>query len=177
MSESSSTAEALKLWVVLSRAYSSVAAHAAAHARRHGLTPAEFGVLELLHHRGDTLIGEIRRRILVSSGGVTYLIDRLEERDLVERKRCPDDRRATYVGLTPSGAAHIAGIFPEHAAVVEAAVQGLGDADRRRATDLLRTLGHHAAASPSPADVTPAPMLRRGRRRRSTPEMVPRGAA
>jgi MarR family transcriptional regulator, 2-MHQ and catechol-resistance regulon repressor len=150
MSESSSKAEALKLWVVLSRAYASVSAHAIAHARRHGLTAAEFGVLELLHHRGDTLIGEIRRRILVSSGGITYLVDRLEERDLVERKRCPDDRRATYVGLTPRGAALIADIFPEHAEVVEAVVQGLGDADRRLATDLLRTLGRHAADLPLP---------------------------
>jgi len=145
MSDQQDTAEALKLWVILSRAHASVSAHASAQVRRHHLTLAEFGVLELLHHRGDTLIGDIRQRILVSSGGITYLIDRLEKRRLVARKRCPEDRRATYVGLTAEGEALISRIFPEHAEAVRAAVSGLDPTERRRAIALLRTLGRSAA--------------------------------
>src|SRR6185503_13192975 len=91
---------ALKLWVVLARAYASVAQRASEDVARHGLTLAEFAVLEALYHKGPLLLGEVQKKILVSSGGVTYLVDRLEERGLVRRKLCPEDRRARYAELT-----------------------------------------------------------------------------
>ncbi|HEY0777923.1 MAG TPA: MarR family transcriptional regulator, partial [Gemmatirosa sp.] len=75
--------DALKLWVVLARAHAAIAARAAADIARHGLTLAEFGVLEALHHKGRMLLGEVQRSLLVSSGGVTYLVDRLERRGWV----------------------------------------------------------------------------------------------
>src|SRR3712207_3630263 len=85
---------ALRLWIALARAHNAVQAHAAADVARHGLTISEFAVLEVLYHKGPLLLGEVQRRILVSSGGITYLVDRLEKRGLVERRDCPGDRRA-----------------------------------------------------------------------------------
>lgn len=140
-----SEALALKLLVVLLRATAAVQAHLHADVARSGLTMAEFGILEVLYHKGPLLLGEVQRRILVSSGGVTYLVDRLEQKGLVERRECPNDRRARYAALTADGAALIARIFPEHARRVEAALSGLGDEEKRDAIDLLRSLGHHAA--------------------------------
>src|SRR2546423_719114 len=87
---------ALSLWVVLARAYAAMAEHAAAHAAQHGLTGTEFGILEALYHKGPMLLGEVQKKILVSSGGITFLVDRLAEKDLVERRECPSDRRARY---------------------------------------------------------------------------------
>lgn len=136
---------ALKLLVVLSRAHAAVAGHLQADVARHGLTIAEFGILEVLFHKGPLLLGEVQRRILVSSGGVTYLVDRLEQKGLVERRECPNDRRARYAALTAEGEALIERIFPEHAERVEAALSGLDDGEKRQAIDLLRRLGHHAA--------------------------------
>jgi len=149
--QSDAEARALKLWVVLARAYAAVAAHSQRDIARHGLSPGEFGVLEALYHRGPLLLGELQQRILVSSGGVTYLVDRLESKGLVERRECPTDRRARYAALTPDGEALIARIFPEHAACIERAVAGLDADEQRRAMELLRTLGHSAAALGSPA--------------------------
>src|SRR4051812_17470613 len=63
--------QALKFWVKLARAHSAIAAQATADIARHGLTLAEFGILEVLYHRGPMLLGEVQRRILVSSGGIT----------------------------------------------------------------------------------------------------------
>ena len=94
---------ALKLWVVLARAHAAIEEHARAHAATHGLTLPEFGILEALYHKGQMLLGELQRKILVSSGGITYLVDRLEEKGLVERLECPDDRRARYAALTRQG--------------------------------------------------------------------------
>lgn len=141
-------AEALKLFVVLSRACNAVAEHTAADAARHGLTIAEFAVLEALYHKGPMLLGELQRRILVSSGGVTYLVDRLTGKGLVERQECPSDRRARYAALTGDGTALIARIFPEHAACIDRALSGLDDEERRLATALLRKLGRRAASLP-----------------------------
>lgn len=136
----------LKLLVVLSRAHASVIRHAEADVARHGLTIAEFGVLEALYHKGPMLLGEVQRRILVSSGGVTFLVDRLENKGLVERRACKEDRRARYAALTRQGEALIRRIFPEHARCISRAVSGLSKSERQMAIRLLRTLGTSAAA-------------------------------
>jgi MarR family 2-MHQ and catechol resistance regulon transcriptional repressor len=143
-------ATALKLWVVLARATEAITRHLAADVTRHGLTLAEFGALEALHHKGPMLLGEIQRRILVSSGGITYLVDRLTAKGLVERRLCPEDRRARYAALTPQGEQLMQRIFPAHARRIAAAVGGLTAAEQAQATTLLRTLGLAAAALPLP---------------------------
>ena len=137
-------ATALKLWVVLARAMSSVQAHLQESVTRHDLTLTEFAILEVLYHKGPLLLGEVQRRILVSSGGVTYLVDRLTQKGLVERRDCPQDRRARYAALTPAGVELIERVFPAHAACIEKAVSGLDTEQQRVAIDLLRTLGRSA---------------------------------
>lgn len=142
-------AQALKLWVVLARAYQSVARHSSADIARHSLSTGEFAVLEALYHRGPLLLGELQEKILVSSGGITYLVDRLEARELVERQECPGDRRARYAALTERGRDLIRRIFPDHAEAIAHAVAELSPEERAAATQLLRRLGRSAAvASP-----------------------------
>jgi len=145
------TESALRLWVILSRAQDAVAQHAMAHVARHGLTIAEFGILEALYHVGPQLLSEVQKRLLVSSGGITFLVNRLEAKGLVERQSCPTDRRARYVALTPAGEALIARLFPEHAAMLTDTMQALSPAEQQTAADLLRRLGLAAASTP-PAD-------------------------
>lgn len=139
------TQAALRLWVILSRAYTALAAHAAADIARHGLTLAEFGILEALYHVGPMLLGEVQKRILVSSGGITFLVDRLVAKELVERRTCSTDRRARYAALTGKGQTLMAEIFPGHAAAITQAMQGLTADEQRVAADLLRALGRTAA--------------------------------
>jgi MarR family 2-MHQ and catechol resistance regulon transcriptional repressor len=134
-------ATALKLFVVLSRAYAAVSRHADADVARHNLTGTEFAILEALYHRGPLLLGDLQRKILVSSGGITYLVDRLERRGLVERRASPDDRRARFAALTNAGEALIARIFPEHAESIARAVGGLTETEQAEAIALLRKLG------------------------------------
>lgn len=138
------TRRALKLFVVLSRAFSAAEKHARDDVLRHGLGMTEFAILELLYHRGPQLLGEIQRRILVTSGGVTYLVDRLEEKGVLERQECAGDRRARFAVLTPAGERLIARVFPTHAARLEKALAGLTAAEQEEAIRLLRKLGLHA---------------------------------
>jgi len=136
----------LKLWVVLSRAYAAIEARVKADVARHGLTPAEFGALEVLFHKGPMLLGAVKQKILVSSGGITYLIDRLEAKGLVERRECPSDRRASYAALTAEGEALMERIFPEHAHMLTEVLAGLDAEEQAAAAALLRKLGRGAAA-------------------------------
>ncbi len=135
---------ALKLFVVLSRARNAVARHAENDVARHGLTLAEFAIVEALYHGGSMLLGEVQRKILVSSGGVTYLVDRLEEKKLVERRECPGDRRARYAALTPAGEAFVGRVFPEHSRSIARAMGGLTKKEQGEAIALLRRLGTKA---------------------------------
>jgi MarR family transcriptional regulator, 2-MHQ and catechol-resistance regulon repressor len=136
---------ALKMWVVLARAYAAVSERAGRDVARHGLTLAEFAVMEALYHKGPLLLGEVQKKILVSSGGVTYLVDRLEQRGLVERRLCAEDRRARYAALTDSGRTFMDRIFPEHAACIAEVAGALSRDEQVELTRMLRDLGRHAA--------------------------------
>lgn len=135
----------LELWTVLGRAHDAVHAHVEADVRRHGLTLAEFAVLQLLYRQGPTLLCNVQKGIVVSSGGITYLVDQLEGKGLVERRECPEDRRARYAALTASGSGLMRRILPEHARAVARAVSGLNERDKRAAVRLIRRLGRRAA--------------------------------
>lgn len=142
---------ALKLFVVLNRAAATVIAHAEADVARHGLSLAEFSSLEALYHKGPLLVGELQRAVLKSSGGMTYVVDRLQDKGLVRRRPCAEDRRALYAELTEEGHALMEHIFPEHAAAIERAMAGLGARDQAAVIELLKRLGHAAAEAERPS--------------------------
>jgi len=137
----------LRLWVRLARAFHAIEAVAARDAARHGLTLAEFGMLEALYHLGPMPLGEVQRRILVSSGGVTYLADSLESRGLIRREPSSSDRRVRIAVLTDEGRDLIDRIFPEHAGALENAMAGLSPDEQEKAAKLIRRLGIRAASN------------------------------
>jgi MarR family 2-MHQ and catechol resistance regulon transcriptional repressor len=136
---------ALKLFVVLTRAANAVTERIRTSAEQGDLTVTEFGILEALYHKGPLLLGDVQKKILLSSGGVTYTVDRLCDKGLVERRECPTDRRARYAALTPKGEALIAKIFPVHAAGIETIMSALSAREQDDCIAMLRTLGLSAA--------------------------------
>lgn len=145
-SADAATATALKLYVVLSRAQRAIGERAQADLEQHGISITEFAIMEALFNKGPLLLGEVQRKILVSSGGITFLVDKLAQRGFVERQACPNDRRARYAALTKKGTALMKEIFPEHAANICEAMAGLSQAEQKEATALLKRLGLAAAA-------------------------------
>ena len=68
-----------------------------------GLTGGQYNILRILEGAGEPLSQQqIARRLLVSRANVTGLIDRLEEKGLLERCACPD-RRVNLICLTAKG--------------------------------------------------------------------------
>ena len=142
-----STAEeaaSLKLFVVLSKAYKNVMDRAVKDMKRHGLSPSEFTILEVLYNKGRFPLQQIGEKILITSGSVTYNIDKLEKRELLRRVPSPSDRRVIYAEITDQGRELFDRIFPEHAAEVHQIMSGLSEEETEMASTLLKKLGKGA---------------------------------
>ncbi|WP_338048424.1 MarR family winged helix-turn-helix transcriptional regulator [Peribacillus alkalitolerans] len=70
---------------------------------QNNLSNTEFSVLEVLFHNGKQTIQQIGNSILISSGSMTYVIDKLEQKAILKRNACPEDRRVIHVTLTDDG--------------------------------------------------------------------------
>lgn len=114
------------------------------HAATHGLNPTEFAVLELLYHKGDQPIQIISKQILISSGSITYVIDKLEEKKYAIRKACPNDRRVTFAAITSYGKIFMDQVSPQHEKKIEEIFEQLEDEEINEMIDLLKRVGQHA---------------------------------
>ncbi|MDU0204401.1 MULTISPECIES: MarR family transcriptional regulator [Paenibacillus] len=136
--------DSLDLYIALSRASEWVNAHGDRDIRKHGLNRTEFGVLELLYHKGAQPIQQIGSKVLMSSGNITYVVDKLEKKEFVVRRTSTEDRRLVFAEITVKGKQFIEEVFPQHIEVIENAVAGLTAEEKRVASQLLKKLGKFA---------------------------------
>ena len=69
-----------------------------------GITLPRFDLMAQLEREPEGLsMGELSRRMMVTGGNVTAIVDQLEKEQLVQRQSLPGDRRAFRVSLTPAG--------------------------------------------------------------------------
>ena len=76
------------------------------------LTESQFGVLDALLHLGPMKHKEIGKKILKSGGNITMVINNLERRELVQRKRGEKDKRQFIIHLTSKGKSKIQEVLP-----------------------------------------------------------------
>jgi MarR family transcriptional regulator, 2-MHQ and catechol-resistance regulon repressor len=131
------------LWLILMKAYRVLAQVDAQSIAASGLGLSDFAVLEILLHKGPLPVNTIGRQVMLTSGSISTAIDRLEEKGLVLRQACPDDRRITYVTLTTTGRSLIRRVFKVHANRLEALFEPLSSAERSTLATLLKQLGKH----------------------------------
>jgi len=132
---------ALSTYVKLMRAAESVTARVHKHLSTVGLTISQFGVLEAIYHLGPLSQRDLGQKILRSSGNITMVIDNLEKRGLVRRKRDASDRRMFIVHLTGEGQKLIGKIFPSHAALITNELSVLNATDQKTLGDLCKKVG------------------------------------
>jgi MarR family transcriptional regulator, 2-MHQ and catechol-resistance regulon repressor len=132
---------ALSMWVKLARASATFGRLAGKDIEKRGLTHPQFGVLEMLGHLGPLTIGEIGKRMLVTGGCVTVILDNLEREGLVERIRSSDDRRVIKVRLTSGGESKFKSIFGKHALRVAELASVLSPREQIQLSTLLKKLG------------------------------------
>jgi DNA-binding MarR family transcriptional regulator len=108
-----------------------------------GLEPGWFDLLAALRRAGEPFElnpTALRRATMLSSGGMTKRLDRLEEAGLIERRPDPADRRGTLVRLTRTGRTLIDRAVETHAASEKRILDALAPAEQRRLDGLLRVL-------------------------------------
>lgn len=132
---------ALKLFIVLSRATKVISEESNKIIEQFGLNPTEFAVLELLHHRGRQPIQKIGQKILLRSGSMTYVVNRLEEKGFLQRIFCEEDKRITYIAITDKGVHLVEDIFPGHVEKIESLMSGLSKEEQEQTIELVRKLG------------------------------------
>lgn len=135
------TERALKLFIVLSRASKVILEESNHLLEEYGLNPSEFGVLELLYHKGQQPIQKIGQKILLRSGSMTYVVDKLERRGLLERVTSLEDKRITYISITLTGKDLIENIFPQHEQHIKELMSGLSAEEQNQSIELLKKLG------------------------------------
>src|SRR5260370_32956291 len=96
------------LWLVLMKAHRALEHLAFRSIESFEVGLSDFGVMEMLLHKGPQPVNEIGRRIGLTSGAITAAVDRLESCELVTREAHPRDRRARVVRLTSRRGEHAA---------------------------------------------------------------------
>ncbi len=109
----------------------------AEHLRQFDLTPAQFDVLAQVSSAPGPSQQELADRLLVTQGNVCQLLDGLERKELVERRR---EGRSNRVFLTPRGHDLAARAVPEHELWQAQRMSALSDDEQRTLLDLLRKL-------------------------------------
>lgn len=135
------TKQSLKLYIVLSRANKAINEVTNQFFQDKGLNPTEFAVLELLYHKGRQPLQQIGNKILLASGSITYVIDKLEKRGYLKRVSCPSDRRVTYADITEEGTKFMQKLFPEHEKNLHELLNVLTSEEKDTAIELLKKLG------------------------------------
>ena len=90
---------------------------------------------------GRLTMTQLASEVLLTSGGVTRLVDRIEEAGYVARQNCPNDRRSVHVVLTPAGRDKLAAATLVHLAGLERhLIEPLDEPDRLSLARALRKL-------------------------------------
>src|SRR5205085_10584860 len=100
----------------------------------------QFGVLAHLQAAPHISQQALAEWLFVTKGNMVGVLNRLECRQLVERRPDPQDGRTHLVSLTPQGAALAARVVPEHEELVAACMGVIPPEEQRTLHQLLHTL-------------------------------------
>jgi DNA-binding MarR family transcriptional regulator len=109
-------------------------------------TMPRFDLLSNLEREDGQTLAALSRRMLVTAGNLTGLVDRAERDGVVERRADPRDRRLSRVYLTTKGRELITLLLPKHEGHVSELLEGLDGNDRRELRRLLGKLRDNLAA-------------------------------
>lgn len=141
---------AIHIFGRMHRSYLRYQASLAAVFDRHGINVASFDVLAALRRSGppyQMTSGQLAEMSLVTTGGITLRVDRLEQAGLVERERDSTDRRVVYARLTARGKEVFDAAAREHFENENHMLAGLSATERTALADLFRKLERSITAS------------------------------
>lgn len=136
--------QTLRVLTILLRASGSVINMLKKDMSTYGVNPTEFTVLEVLYSLGKQPIQIIGNKVLLASSSITYVIDQLEKKGMVERIQSEEDRRVTLVSLTEKGEDLMEDVFPQHSDIIDQLFKDLSDKELSEFGESLKTVGYQA---------------------------------
>lgn len=126
----------------LASAYQAFSLYDAEGLRKSGsdLTPSQARVIFTLGDTDGMTCKDIGDLTLITKGTLTGVVDRLEEKGLVERWSVEGDGRKTIVALTRRGQRVYQREFPRHIGFLKEKFDGLSSRDRKQAVELLQKI-------------------------------------
>ena len=106
-------------------------------AAQYDLTLSQFGVLEALYHIGDLTVGEVKEKILSSNGTIPVVVNNLEKRGLLVRKKDPKDKRKSILTLTEQGRKVISEAYPPNEKMIHDQMSVWTKEEKKQLTELL----------------------------------------
>jgi len=149
----------LRLWLRLLTCANLVEAEIRKRLREQfGTTLPRFDLMAQLERSSDgILLGELSRRMMVSNGNVTGLVDRLVQEGLIERQVSEHDRRSARVRLTEQGRATFTRMARAHSDWLAELLAGISPEEQTELWSRLGDLKHsvHGASRAGPAPSKP----------------------
>ena len=134
------------VWLVMMKAMRALTKYAAAGIEETGLGLSDFGVLEILLHKGPLPVNTIGPIVDLTPGSISIAVDRLFAKGLVSRVESSEDRRVRIVALTARGKALIDSAFRKHSGQMRKAFAELSPEELRSLEAALKKVGKQAAA-------------------------------
>ena len=114
MVEIDKTKDELKLMIILFKTYQTLTDFIKEDISNSGFNLNEFAVLEVIYHKGSVSVNEIFQKVLVANSSLTYILDKLVKKSLIQRNQDQKDKRVTHISLTNQGELLAKEIFPPH---------------------------------------------------------------
>jgi MarR family 2-MHQ and catechol resistance regulon transcriptional repressor len=134
------------VWLVMMKAMRALTRYAASGIEETGLGLSDFGVLEVLLHKGPLPVNTIGPVVDLTAGSISIAVDRLFAKGLVSRVESGEDRRVRIVALTPRGKALIDSAFRKHSGQMKRVFSELSQEELRGLEVALKKVGKRAAA-------------------------------
>ena len=109
--------------------------------QQYGLNSTEFGVLEVLYHKGSMSIQAIKEKVLIASSSMSYVVDKLIEKGLIVRKQDEADKRFAQLMLNEQGVELMKRIYPLHVQNLRKRLNRLSAEEETTLRALLKKIG------------------------------------
>jgi MarR family 2-MHQ and catechol resistance regulon transcriptional repressor len=120
--------------------YQSFEQYSAPHIKSMGLTMTQFDVIATLGNQPPMTCKDLGNKTLVTKGTLTGVLERLEDKGIIQRSVNQADARSQMIGLTKKGQQLFERVFPEHLQHLQKAFGQLSKQDLHDLTQSLQKL-------------------------------------
>ncbi|WP_276876901.1 MarR family winged helix-turn-helix transcriptional regulator [Anaerococcus hydrogenalis] len=130
----------LRSYIGISRLKNEIDAKSNKLVKEYGLSLPQFAVMDALYHKKDMSVGQVREKILSSSGTMPVIIRNLKKKSYLISYKDKEDKRREILSLTNEGKKLIEEIFPKNKKIIEKSFENLSRDEIKDFVKILKKL-------------------------------------